>query len=200
MELNGQEQALRVLDDPQYGRNLRRQLATALRALDAFDQRWLACDYAEHVVRIWEEVVPTDVSARQAIIRVREFLRGRCAIEAVAAVRSDHFAARHASSEANDARTKAARSASWATVLAICACCQRELEALGVVIRHRTVPHAADVAAEAAYAVALYTGGEDWDAAERALREAAHQAGRAASDREVEWQLAHLRAYLTVPK
>ena len=65
--------------------------ARLVRRLDTWNermQRLLACDYAEHVLHLYEEKYPNDARPRKAIETARRFANGEATIEELAAAGS----------------------------------------------------------------------------------------------------------------
>lgn len=116
--------------------------------------RRLACDYAEHVVCICEEALHGDPRFRHALFETRRFLGGEATIEDVAQADADLFKGHYKLRRHPKLTIRIASEASWVINLAILACCQRQLEALGVMARTRFQPRVDGVATKASYAVA----------------------------------------------
>ena len=87
----------------------------ALRACPDADTfaRLLACDYAEHVLRIFETQYPDDDRPRKAIAVSRRYARGEATDAELSAARTAAETA--ASDAASNAAGTAARTAAWAT-------------------------------------------------------------------------------------
>ena len=145
----------------------------ALRACDDAEvfSRLLACDYAEHVLHIFEAQCPGDDRPHKAIEVARRYARGEAMEEALAAARAAAWDAAWA------AAWDAARDAAWAAAWA----------AAGAAARDAAVA-ARDAARDAAWAAAWY-----------AARDAARSAGAACAAAEAAertWQEARLRELL----
>ena len=143
----------------------------ALRACDDAEtfSRLLACDYAEHVLPIFETQYPDDDRPRKAIAVSRRHAHG----EATDAELSAAWAAWHAAwADARDA-ARAAGAAAWAAWHAAWA----------------DARDAARAAGAAAWHAAWAAGAAAWYAAEAAARDAAWHA-------ECTWQEARLRELL----
>ena len=96
----------------------------ALRAVDGYDReiRLLACDFAEHVLPIWEAQYPDDNRPRTCIETARRYADGgeatreeltAAAAAGWSAVRDARDAVRDAASAAGDAAWAAAGDAAW---------------------------------------------------------------------------------------
>ena len=143
----------------------------ALRACDDAEtfSRLLACDYAEHVLPIFETQYPDDDRPRKAIAVSRRHAHGEATdAELSAAWAAWHAAWYAAEADARDA-ARAARAAAWA----------------------------AWHAAGAAWHAAWHAGAAAWYAAEAAARDDAEAAARDdAWHAECTWQEARLRELL----
>jgi hypothetical protein len=179
----------RIMGSPRFARNLRGRLAAALRLLSDDALKTLACDYAEHVTWICEEVLPGEQRFRRAIAVTRGFLRGNEQIEAVEEARIALFGC-ELRRRGHLGRT--ASEALLAICLAVLVCCQRELEKLGVMHRNRYHPQLDAVASQANHAVAQWAAGEDWYSDDPERKAVAKARGKAAADLEVNWQIAQL--------
>lgn len=88
----------------------------ALRAVKGYDReiRLLACDYAEHVLHIFEEACHNDKRPRNAIEVSKRYANGEATREELDAARSDAWDA--AWYAAADAASRAAWDAAWAAL------------------------------------------------------------------------------------
>ncbi len=178
-----------LMVEPKFTRNIRGRLAAALRLLDTSLQKRLACDYAEHVVWICEEVFPENLRFHLAITETKRFLSGETSIEKMAQATSELYRTHYRLPRPYSTDVRTAIEAALAIKLAIKVCCQRELEASGAVMRVRYQPPVQAVATKASLAVAHYYGGENWDSDDPKLKATARKRGKAASDAETEWQM-----------
>jgi hypothetical protein len=185
-----------ILTDPQLEHNIRGRLRAALHVVGPATRARLACDYAEHALWICEELAPDDRRPHLALIEARQWLDGLTTIRNVALTRSAAFQALIAFQEVSTFRGRAATQAAWSVELAVNVCCQRELESLGVIHHEKRLTSVENVAERASYAVALYAGGEHWDAEDRVLKDEARRRGRLASDEETRWQIVRLLQYV----
>jgi hypothetical protein len=138
----------------------------------------LACDYAEHVLHIYEKQYHDDDRPRKAIEASRLYLKGEATIEELAASRTAAWAASRTASRAASRAAWAASRAAWAAAWA----------AAGA-----AAWAAAWAALAAAWAAEAATGASRaaWTAAEAAAWAAAWAA-------EEEWQTNRLKELLNV--
>lgn len=186
----------RVLSDATLQRNLRGQLRALLELVDVRSRKVLACDYAEHVIWICEEVSRGDPRFRQMITVIRRFLDKKATIEEVATAREDFLEAAWQFREMMEWDAAVLRAASNSIYLVGRVCCQRELEALGVVIHIKYQPDTMSVAEAASLAIAKHAAGQDWASKDKTLRTAARRRGYEPSNVETRWQIRHLLDYL----
>ncbi len=179
--------------DPTQARNLRGQRDAALRLLDAETQRVFSCDCAEHVLWIVAEALPGEPRAQQALEALREYLAGRTSIDELEATRSAVFDLRFEMQQRTPP-SPAVEEALWAVVQVIHFCAAEALQDRGYLMRGVGRVKAEWVPDFAGRAVALHAAGPDGNAEGHARRAEARACGRAASDREVEWQIDRLLA------
>ena len=172
--------------------------------------RLLACDFAEHVLPIFEKKNPNDVRPREAIAVARRFANGKATPEELRAAYAAAYDAAYAASDAADAAYAAAYAASDAASDAAYAAYDAAYAAYAA----SDAAYAAYAASDAAYAAydAAYAASDAAYAASAAASDAAHAAyaaataaasyaaatayaARAAAARkgEREWQAARLR-------
>jgi hypothetical protein len=155
----------------------------------------LACDYAEHVAWIYEEITHGDGGVHAAIRAIRRFLNGAASIHDVAQARSGVWAQFAVLRNSSPEGARIVSEVGVAAERAILVCCQRQLEEAGYVIHDKQV-EAESVAFQASYAAALFAAGSDWDADDKEWRNAARNRGHEASDKETQWQIQRLLDYV----
>lgn len=189
-----------AIQDPRLARNIRGQVAVALRYLGERDRKRLACDFAEHVLRFVCADEPLHMQVYQRCIdTIRAFLAGHATIQEVDEIYFyEESCPEPTGSQGDRVAYHAFGFHVFGSVLYLLyrSCCQRELEAAGLVIRTKYEPDAISVAQEACYAVARRAGGPDWSADDPAKREVARARGQHASEDEARWQLKRILEYV----
>ncbi len=186
-----------AISDPMLTRNYRGQLTAALRVLEPDDRMILACDYAEHVAWIYENILLGDERVRAAILVVRNSLKEAASIHDIAEARSKIWSQFSELRNSPIEGAMIAREVGVAAVWAIMVCCQRQLEAAHYVVHEKRQVETDAVAYQASYVTALYAAGRDWDSKDKLVRSAARKRGYAASEKETQWQIQRLLDYLS---
>jgi hypothetical protein len=188
------ENVRRAVSEPRLARNLRGQVAAALRCLPKDDQKRLACDFAEHaMVSVCGREAPELPVYLGGIEVVRSFLEGGSTIRQV----DDARAAGFQLGNSTNGGTPSTHASFWdVQYLLIRCCCQRELEAARLVIKYKYQPDAMAVAQAACQVVARHAGGPEWGADDPSRRDAARKRGRRAADEEAKWQIASILEFV----
>ena len=152
--------------------NVRGRLRVALNCISLLDQKFLACDFAIHGVRLLSMDDNSRCTGAITVIKtIQQFLENVIAIEAVHSVTRVFLEAESteiAHSENNSSITISPLG-SFLRLLELC-CCQRELEEIKLIYRNRYQPDAFAVAEEITNALT--------------------------SKNEYEWQLQHVLEYV----
>ena len=159
-------------------------------------ERLLACDYAEHVLPIYERQYPDDQRPRQAIETARRYAEGQATQDELTAAGDAAWSATWAAvRDAALSSPRAVAYAAWATAGDAARAARDAAE---------DVARAARAAAcDAAYAAWATAGAAAWDAAYAAAWDVAYAAGAAqdaaraaAEDVERFWQASRLMEYV----
>lgn len=192
------ERVQKTINSLELQRNIRGQVRAALYCLPLELQKHLACDFAEHGLRI---LLATDQIKLSAFLigleEIRKFLKGKTVIQQVQKLSYDAIDL--------DIREIPGISISVGEVSSILralksCCCQRELEAAGLMYHRKRQSNVFFLAENVCYAVAQHSAGPDWDSEDPITKKEARKRGYQASEQEAIWQREHILKFLLEDK
>lgn len=182
-------------------RNVRGTLAKLIAIFPVQDQHILACEFAQRTLdncpRLTSSVLNEALADESRLLKqIKAFVIGECGFDEVIVARERVYLREAASFQVGGVEQVCHHECVQVVFLVTGLCCQRELEKRKLVLSNRFVPDAIDVAHASSYAAGRFVTGIDWDSDIPDVKRAARDRGRAASDAETRWQIAHLTDYV----
>ncbi len=187
-----------AIEIPELHRNIRGQVRVALNCLPLKTQKLLACDFAEHGLKILlENEIERMNAALQGIEEIRNFLKGKSTLQNVqdAIEYARMLGTVEIPSPTDGTLITSGKSGNILFRLKNC-CCQREFEATGKIMHHKHQPDAFRIAEDACFAMSHYFMGSDLNSPDPVKKKEAKKRSRQMIEQEAIWQRNHILHYV----